>query len=67
MRHIDLFTGMLGFSEALRRAFPDSWLDGLGLSDSAKYRMIGNSIALPVVEWIARRIAAHDSVVTEMM
>jgi len=47
--------------ECLRlQGFPDSWLDGLGLSDSAKYRMIGNSIALPVVEWIARRIAAYE-------
>jgi DNA (cytosine-5)-methyltransferase 1 len=47
--------------ECLRlQGFPDDWLDGLDLSDSAKYRMIGNGVALPVVEWIARRIAAHD-------
>jgi site-specific DNA-cytosine methylase len=32
----------------------------MDLSDSAKYRMIGNGVALPVVEWIARRIAAHE-------
>lgn len=45
--------------ECLRlQGFPDDWLDGLDLSDSAKYRMIGNGVALPVVEWIARRIAA---------
>lgn len=36
--------------------FPDDYLDGLGLSDSAKYRMIGNSVAVTVVEWIAHRL-----------
>lgn len=38
--------------------FPDDWLDGLGLSDSAKYRMLGNSIVVPVAKWIAERIVA---------
>jgi DNA (cytosine-5)-methyltransferase 1 len=43
--------------ECLRlQGFPDDWLDGLGLSNSAKYRMAGNAVAVPVVEWIARRI-----------
>lgn len=43
--------------ECLRlQGFPDDWLDDLGLSDSAKYRMIGNGVALPVVEWIAMQI-----------
>jgi DNA (cytosine-5)-methyltransferase 1 len=40
---------------------PDDWLDGIGLSDSAKYRLIGASVAVPVVEWIARRMFAVDS------
>lgn len=35
---------------------PDGWTD-LGISDSARYRMLGNSVAVPVVEWIMRRIA----------
>jgi DNA (cytosine-5)-methyltransferase 1 len=39
------------------QGYPDDWLDGLGLADSAKYRMLGNSVAVPCVEWIARRIA----------
>jgi DNA (cytosine-5)-methyltransferase 1 len=38
------------------QGLPDDWLDGLGLSNSAKYRMCGNSVAVPCVEWIARRI-----------
>lgn len=44
--------------ECLRlMGFQDDWLDGLDLSDSAKYRCIGNSVAVPVIEWIAGRIA----------
>jgi DNA (cytosine-5)-methyltransferase 1 len=39
------------------QGLPDDWFDGLGLSNSAKYRMCGNSVAVPCVEWIARRIA----------
>lgn len=38
------------------QAFPDTWLDLSGLSDSAKYRMLGNAVCVNVVEWIARRI-----------
>lgn len=39
------------------QAFPDDWLDGLGLSDSAKYRMLGNAVCVNVAEWIGKRIA----------
>lgn len=39
------------------QAFPDDWLDlGPPLSDSAKYRMLGNAICVNVAEWIGRRI-----------
>lgn len=38
------------------QGFPDDWLDGLGFSDSAKYRMLGNAVTAPVAEWIGRRI-----------
>lgn len=31
--------------------------DGKPISDSARYRMLGNAVAVPVAEWIARRIA----------
>lgn len=40
------------------QGFPDDWLDGLGLPDSAKYRMLGNAVAVPVVTWLAGRMAA---------
>ena len=38
------------------QGFPDDWLDGL--SDSAKYRCLGNAVAVPVAEWIGKRIMA---------
>lgn len=45
-------------TECLRlQGYPDDYLDELRLSDSAKYRMIGNSICVPVVTWLAKRLA----------
>lgn len=47
------------------QGFPDDWTrwgaDGAEISDSARYRMLGNAVAVPVVEWIARRIVAFDA------
>lgn len=44
------------------QGFPDRWTatDGQGkpISDSARYRMLGNAVCVPTAEWIARRIAA---------
>lgn len=37
------------------QGFPDDWSIG---SDSARYRMLGNAVAVPVAEWIGRRILA---------
>jgi DNA (cytosine-5)-methyltransferase 1 len=45
------------------QGFPDHWTatsNGKPQSDSARYRQLGNAVAVPVVEWIARRIAAVD-------
>lgn len=39
------------------QGFPDYWTDIPGASDSARYRALGNSVAVPVVEWIAYRMA----------
>jgi DNA (cytosine-5)-methyltransferase 1 len=61
---------MAATTEAVRRltprecerlqGFPDDWTrwlaDGTEQSDSARYRQCGNAVAVPVVEWIARRI-----------
>lgn len=47
-------------TECLRlQGLPDDWLDlDPSLSDSAKYRMIGNGGVVNVLEWIGRRIMA---------
>lgn len=39
------------------QGFPDGWTDLLGASDSARYRALGNSVAIPCVEFIMRGIA----------
>ena len=36
------------------QGFPDNWT--AGQSDSARYRQMGNAVAVPVAEWIGRRI-----------
>jgi DNA (cytosine-5)-methyltransferase 1 len=38
------------------QGFPDGWTDIPGASDSARYRAMGNAVAVPVVEWIAHRL-----------
>ena len=37
---------------------PDGWTDIPGASDSARYKALGNSVAIPCVEFIMSRIAA---------
>jgi DNA (cytosine-5)-methyltransferase 1 len=47
------------------QGLPDDWTrwlaDGSEQSDSARYREIGNSVAVPVAEWITRRIVAAEA------
>lgn len=40
------------------QGFPDGWTDGQ--SDAQRYRQLGNSVAIPVVEWIAKRLVEVD-------
>ena len=40
------------------QGFPDGWTDLPGASDSARYKALGNSVAIPCVEFIMLRIAA---------
>ena len=40
------------------QGFPDGWTDIPGASDSARYTALGNSVAIPCVEFIMSRIAA---------
>jgi site-specific DNA-cytosine methylase len=37
------------------QGFPDGWT--AGFSDSVRYRMLGNAVAVPVAQWIAARLA----------
>jgi DNA (cytosine-5)-methyltransferase 1 len=39
------------------QGFPDDWT--AGFSDSVRYRMLGNAVAVPVAQWIARRLFRH--------
>ena len=39
------------------QGFPDHWTDLPGASDSARYRALGNSVAIPCVEYIMQGIA----------
>jgi DNA (cytosine-5)-methyltransferase 1 len=41
------------------QGFPDDWTDGQ--ADSARYRQMGNAVAVPVVEWIMRRLVEVDA------
>lgn len=36
------------------QGFPDGWTEGF--ADSTRYKMLGNAVAVPVVEWIGRRV-----------
>lgn len=45
------------------QGYPDGWTDN-GQADSARYRQLGNSVAVPCVQWIAERLIAVDSEVT---
>lgn len=47
------------------QGFPDGWTatsNGSLQADAPRYRQLGNAVAVPVAEWIARRIAFADRV-----
>ena len=37
------------------QGFPDGWTEGF--ADSVRYRMLGNAVAVPMAEWVLRRLA----------
>ena len=43
------------------QGFPDGYTDIPGASDSARYRALGNSMAVPVMRWIGERIRDIES------
>lgn len=40
------------------QGFPDGWT--AGQSDTARYRQLGNAVAVPVAEWVLARLAAYE-------
>lgn len=40
------------------QGYPDGWTEGQ--ADSHRYKQLGNSVAVPVFEWVARRLVAVD-------
>ncbi len=42
--------------------FPDNYTNVPGVSDSARYRMLGNSIVVDVLHWIGGRLATVDAI-----
>lgn len=47
------------------QGFPDGWTDikfkGKPASDAARYKALGNSMAVPVMHWIGKQIARFDA------
>jgi len=41
------------------QGYPDGWT--AGQSDSQRYKQLGNSVAVPVFEWVGRRLVAVDN------
>lgn len=41
------------------QGFPDGYTDIPGASDSARYKALGNSMAVPVMRWIGKRLLSH--------
>lgn len=40
------------------QGFPDGWTEGQ--ADTQRYKQIGNAVAVPVVEWIVKRLVDYD-------
>lgn len=50
------------------QGYPDNWTAtswGKPQADSPRYRQLGNSVAVPVIEWVARRLIAADAALFE--
>jgi DNA (cytosine-5)-methyltransferase 1 len=63
-RHAETIVRRLTELECERlQGYPDGWTEGQ--TASARYRQLGNSVAVPCVEWIARRLIATDQTLNE--
>ena len=41
------------------QGFPDGWTEGL--SDSARYRALGNAVCVPMARWVGQRIITYNN------
>lgn len=46
--------------------FPEGWTEIPGASTTARFFALGNSMAVPVIRWIGRRIARSDALITRI-
>lgn len=70
MAHIGMMVRRLTPKECLRlQGFPDDYLDityrGKPAADGPKYRAIGNSMAVPVIRWLGKRIQMVQEILDE--
>ena len=49
------------------QGFPDGWTNIPGASDSARYRALGNSVAIPCVEFIMKSLQAVAAMEADVM
>lgn len=58
--HIGMVRRLMPIEVERLQGFPDDWTryrdDGAEIKDSRRYQMCGNAVAVPVAEWIGRRI-----------
>lgn len=47
------------------QGFPDDWTALDGAKDTPRYHALGNSMAVPVIQWLGRRIQLVDDLLTE--
>ncbi len=44
------------------QGFPDDWTNGLGLSDTQRYRCLGNAVTVGVVRNVVRKIRDSSAI-----
>lgn len=54
---IQLTCSLTPFECERRQGYPDGWTDFPNASDSNRYKALGNSVAIPCVQYLIQRIA----------
>ena len=56
-RSCQLIRKLLPLEAERLQGYPDGWTDLPGASDSARFKALGNSVAIPCVEYLMQGIA----------